>query len=62
MEGVADIRTSYFMGPFPPRPGMQNLTSARDCWEFTKSCFKEDDKIFSKNSTTEENITILRLK
>ena len=27
-----------------------------------KSCFKENVKIFSKNSTTHKNITILRLK
>ena len=39
-----------------------NLSSASDWWEYTKSCFKEIAKIFSKNSTTQENITILRLK
>ena len=39
-----------------------NLCSASDWWEYTKSCFKENAKIFSKNSTTQENITILRLK
>ena len=39
-----------------------NLSSASDWWEYTKSCFKENAKIFSKNSTTQENITILRLK
>ena len=26
-------------------------------WEYTKSCFKENVKIFSKNSTTHKNIT-----
>ena len=31
-------------------------------WEYTKCCFKENSKIFSKNSITQENITILRLK
>ena len=31
-------------------------------WEYTKSCFKENAKISSKLSTTQENITILRLK
>ena len=39
-----------------------NLSSASDWWEYTKSCFKENGKIFSKNSTTQENIPILRLK
>ena len=39
-----------------------NLSSASDWWEYTKSCFKENAKIFSKNSTTQEYITILRLK
>ena len=39
-----------------------NLSSASDWWEYTKSCFIENAKIFSKNSTTQENITILRLK
>ena len=39
-----------------------NLFSASDWWEYTKSCFKENAKIFSKNPTTQENITILRLK
>ena len=39
-----------------------NLSSASDLWEYTKSCFKENAKVFSKNSTTQENITILRLK
>ena len=42
--------------------GSNNLSSASDRWEYTKSCFKENAKIFSKNSTTQENITILRLK
>ena len=42
--------------------GYNNLSSASDCWEYTKSCFKENAKIFSKNFTTQENITILRLK
>ena len=30
--------------------------------EYTKCCFKENSKIFSKNSITQENIIILRLK
>ena len=37
-------------------------TTSSDWWEYTKSCFKENAKISSKNSTTQENITILRLK
>ena len=39
-----------------------NLSSASDWWEYAKSCFKESAKIFSKHSTTQENITILRIK
>ena len=39
-----------------------NLSSASNWWEYTKSCFKENSGIFSKNSTTQENTTILRLK
>ena len=30
--------------------------------EYTKSCFKENARTFSKNSTTQENIGISRLK
>ena len=39
-----------------------NHSSANDWWEYTKSCFKENAKKFSKNSTTQENIIISRLK
>ena len=35
---------------------------ASDWWEITKSSFKENARAFSKNSTTQENIKILRLK
>ena len=31
-------------------------------WENTKSSFKENARTFSKNSTIQENIKILRLK
>ena len=34
-------------------------SSASEWWEYTQPCFKENGKIFSKNSTTQENITIL---
>ena len=37
-----------------------NYSSASDCWKYTKSFFKENAIIFSKNSTTQENITISR--
>ena len=38
-----------------------NHSSASDLWEYTKSCFKENAKVFSKSSTTQENIiTILQ--
>ena len=39
-----------------------NHSSASDWWEYTKSCFKENANTFSKNFTTQENITISRLK
>ena len=35
-----------------------NHFSAYNRWEYTKHCFKENPKILSKNSTTQENITI----
>ena len=41
-----------------PRTSFQHVTGG----EYTKSCLKENAKIFSKHSTTQENITILRLK
>ena len=37
-------------------------SSARDCWGNTKSSFIENVRTFSKNSTTQENIKILKLK
>ena len=36
--------------------------SASDWWGNNKSSFKENARIFLKNSTTHENIKILRLK
>ena len=53
MEGWID--RPYLIGSNSP-------SSASDWWEYTKSCFKESAKIFSKNSTTQENIAILRLE
>ena len=38
----------------------KNQYSASDWWEYTKSCFTENLKIFSKTSTTQENIAISR--
>ena len=53
----------------PSSPQLQRLFfiknkhfSESHWWEYTKCCFKENSKIFSKNSITQENITILRLK
>ena len=40
----------YFIGPFRARLGYNNLFSASDWWEYTKSFFKVNSKIFSKNS------------
>ena len=38
-----------------------NHSSASDLWEYTKSCFKENAKVFFKSSATQENIiTILQ--
>ena len=37
-------------------------SSESDWWEYTKYCFKENAKMFPKNSTTQENIRILRLR
>ena len=37
-----------------------NHSSASDWWEYFKYLFKEYAKILSKNSTTQENITISR--
>ena len=37
-------------------------SSASDWWEYIKSCFKENANKFPRNSTTQENITISRLK
>ena len=34
-------------------------SSASDWWEYTKSSFKENAKISSKNSTTQKNITLM---
>ena len=42
--------------------GCNSLSSASDCWEYTKSWFKENAKIFSKNSTTQEIKTKIREK
>ena len=39
-----------------------NHSSASDRCKYTKSCFKENTKLFSENSVTQENIRILRLK
>ena len=52
----------YFIGPFLPRPGIQQPLFSKYWWEYTKSCFNENAKIFSKNFATQENIIILRLK
>ena len=37
-----------------------NHSSPSGWWEYTKSRFKENTNIFSKNSTSQENITIWR--
>ena len=37
-----------------------NHSSVTDWWKYTKTCFKENSKIFSKNSTIQENTAISR--
>ena len=37
-------------------------SSASGWWGYTNSCFKENARTFSKNFTTQENITISTLK
>ena len=41
---------------------MVSFTDHYDWWENTKSTFKENARTFSKNSTTQENIKLSRLK
>ena len=65
-DGRADRRRdrqTLFYRTLPTKAGgSNNLSSASDWWQYTKSCFKENAGISSKNSTTQENTTILRLK
>ena len=35
-----------------------NHSSVSDWWEYTKCCFEENARNFSKNSTSQENIRI----
>ena len=63
MDGQREGQTEHILwDPSGQDRGSNNLSSASDWWEYSKSCFKENDNIFSKNCTTQENITILRLK
>ena len=39
-----------------------NHSSASEWWKNTKSSFKDNARTFSKNSTTQEKIKILRLE
>ena len=48
--------------PFLLKTQKNNYFSENDWWEYTKSCFKDNGKIFSKNSSTQENITNSRQK
>ena len=56
----AQVLLSYKDFYFFIKKPKNNHSSARDWWEYTKTRFKENDKMFSKNSTTQENITISR--
>ena len=42
---------SILWDPSSQAGGSNNLFSASEWWEYTKSCFKENAKISSKNST-----------
>ena len=39
-----------------------NCSSTSEWWQYTKSCFEENARTFSKNSTNQENTRISRLK
>ena len=46
----------YFNNSLLCKPEFSSATKI--WWEYTKSCVKENAEIFSKNSTTQENVTI----
>ena len=54
-ELFSATKTSFFI-----KNTNNNHSSASDWWEYTKSRFKENSKILSRNSTTQENNTISR--
>ena len=56
------FRLSYKEFAFFTKNTKNNHFSASDRWKYTKSCFKEDARTFSKNSTTQGNVGISRLK
>ena len=59
MEGQKEGQTDPLLyDPIGWGQGSNNLSSASDWSEYTKSYFKENAKLFPKNSTTQENITI----
>ena len=65
-DGRADRRRdrqTLFYRTLPNEAGeSKNLSSASDWGQYIKSFFKANAGIFSKNFTTQENTTILRLK
>ena len=56
------FRLSYKEFAFFTKNTKNNHFSAKDRWEYTRSCFKENARTCSKNSTIQENIRISRLK
>ena len=48
-EFSSATKTSFFI-----KNTKSNHSSASDWWEYTKYCFKENAKIFSKKSTTQD--------
>ena len=48
-EFSSDTKTSIFI-----KNTKNNESLASDWWEYNQYCFKENTKIFSKNSTTQD--------
>ena len=58
MDGQTLFYRTVFAEGGGPTTSLQQVTGGN----YAKSCFKDNAKIVSKNSTTQENIAILRLK
>ena len=56
-EFSSATKTSFFI-----KNTKSNHSSASDWWEYTKYCFKENAKILSKNSTTQDLVLNIMLE